>query len=332
MTSRLLCLALPLLLAPPVARPSAQPTPVQITEWRVPWAASRPRDPYVGPQGRVWFVGQVGNYVAYLEPASGRFRRYTLEPGTLPHNLVVDGRGQVWYAGNGNGRIGRLDPAIGRTTVYPMPDSTARDPHTLAFGRTGDIWFTVQVGNFIGRLDTATGAIRLLPVPTARARPYGIVVDSAGRPWVAEFGSNKIATVDPATMRIREYTLPNERARPRRLAMTIDGAVWFVDYPRGMLGRLDTASGAVREWATPAGARARPYGMAVDDRNRLWFVETGVQPNRLVGFDPRTSAFFSVTPISTSGGGTVRHMVFHRPTRTIWFGTDSNTIARAAVP
>jgi virginiamycin B lyase len=72
--------------------------------------------------------------------------------------------------------------------------------------------------------------------------------------------------------------------------------------------------------------------MAVDDRDRLWFVETGKQPNRLVGFDPKTSAFFGGTDIAPSGGLTVRHMVFHAPTRTLWFGTDANTIARASVP
>jgi virginiamycin B lyase len=38
-----------------------------------------------------------------------------------------------------------------------------------------------------------------------------------------------------------------------------------------------------------------PYAMTVDDADRLWFVETGVQPNRLVGFDPKTEHFISVT-------------------------------------
>ena len=57
-----------------------------------------------------------------------------------------------------------------------------------------------------------------------------------------------------------------------------------------------------------------------------------VQPNKLVGFDPKSSTWFSITPISKSGGGTVRHMTFHRPTRTLWFGTDANTIGRAVVP
>ena len=67
---------LPLLLA---AAPGAAAQALDIREWPVPWADSRPRDPYVDGQGRVWFVGQVGNYVAYLQPGTGEFRRFELE-------------------------------------------------------------------------------------------------------------------------------------------------------------------------------------------------------------------------------------------------------------
>jgi len=68
----------------------------------------------------------------------------------------------------------------------------------------------------------------------------------------------------------------------------------------------------------------------VDDRDCLWLVETGSQPNRLVGFDPAKEKFFGLTPIP-SGGGTVRHMMFDRATGQIWFGTDANTVGRAQV-
>ena len=44
---------------------------VVIDEWDVPWEGSRPRDPYVAPDGRVWFVGQTADYVARLDPADG---------------------------------------------------------------------------------------------------------------------------------------------------------------------------------------------------------------------------------------------------------------------
>ncbi|HEX7050793.1 MAG TPA: hypothetical protein VF188_11365 [Longimicrobiales bacterium] len=321
-------LIVPLLFAAATAIPGTDP--VAIDEWPVPWENSRPRDPYVAPDGRVWFVGQRGNYVAYLVPETGEFKRYELDPGVFPHNLIVDRDGSVWYAGNRAGHIGKLDPATGKVTKYPMPDPEARDPHTLVFDESGHIWFTLQGSNMVGRLTKATGKIELLRVPTPRARPYGIALDSNGRPWVNLLGANKLVTIDPATMQLREIPLPREDGSSRRIAITSDDAIWYVDYHQGYLGRYIPESGEFREWRIPGGAEGRPYAMAVDDRDRLWFVETGPKPNRLVGFDPATAEFFSMTEIP-SGGGAIRHMFFHAPTGMLWFGTDTNTIGRAKV-
>ena len=80
--------------------PGAATRPVQIDEWKVPWTDTRPRDPYVDGAGQVWFVGQAGNYIARLDPESGEFKKYTIEAGTYPHNLVVGPDGGIWYAGN----------------------------------------------------------------------------------------------------------------------------------------------------------------------------------------------------------------------------------------
>lgn len=321
---------LALVVGPSLGTPAPVAAQVPIKEWPVPYADSRPRDPYIDGKDRVWFVGQKGNYLAYLEPESGNFKRYELEDGALPHNLIVDQKGMVWYAGNGNGHIGRLDPGTGKITRYPMPNSDARDPHTLIFDDKGDIWFTAQQSNYVGRLRTATGKVDLIGVPSSNARPYGIEVDSKGRPWFNEFGNEKIATIDPSTLKIREHPLPNDRSRTRRIAITSDDRIWYVDYSRGYLGRFDPAGDRFKEWALPGGTSSLPYAMAVDGRDRLWMVETGSQPNRLVGFDPKTEKFFGITPIP-SGGGTVRHMMYDKRSGQIWFGTDNNTIGRAQV-
>src|SRR6185503_512748 len=80
--------------------------------WTTPYDPSaRPRDAFADQQGRVWFVGQEGNYVAYLDPEKGTFKKYEIEAGTNPHNLVVDKHGTVWFTGNRNGRIVRMDPS-----------------------------------------------------------------------------------------------------------------------------------------------------------------------------------------------------------------------------
>jgi len=318
-----------LLLAPAVP---PEPVTVDVREWPVPWKSTRPRDPFMDGKGRVWFVGQTGDYLAHLDPATEKFTRIDLEKGTGPHNLVVDGAGDVWFAGNRRGYIGRLNEATGEIKRYPMPDAKAEDPHTLIFDDSGrTLWFTVQMSNFVGRLDPKTGEVRLVAMPDAGSRPYGIVTDTTGRPWFNEFGNHKLATLDPATMALTEYPLAHDKTRGRRIGRTPDGFVWYTDYARGFLGRLDPEKRTVREWPLPGGDQSLPYAMAIDDKARIWVVESGPQPNRVVGFDPKTETVFATAPVP-SGGGNVRHMVFVPRTREIWFGTDKDTIGRVKVP
>ena len=325
-----LLLALAALPLAPLTGAAQGPGPV-VQEWTVPWPETRPRDPFAAPDGRVWFVGQVGNYLAVLDPRTGQFRRYELDPGTMPHNCIVGPDGAVWFAGNRNAMIGRLDPADGSLTRFPMPDPRAGDPHTLVFDRRGDLWFTVQAGNAVGRLRPATGKTDLVFLPTAGARPYGIVVDQGGRPWFVEFGTNKVGTINPATLELTDHVIPEPNARPRRIVLGQDGSLFAGDYTGGQLWRLDPATGRFTHWANPAGPRSAPYAMAGDDRGRVWQAETGPQPNRLVAFDPRREAFLPPVEISESGGIVIRHMTFDPATRMIWFGTDAGTIGRLSV-
>jgi len=313
-----------------VAQAPAQLAAIDIKEWPVPWADTRPRDPYAVSASEVWFVGQGGHYAARLNPETGEFTRVDLPEGAGPHNLIVDSDGAVWYAGNLKAHIGRIDPASRAIEQIAMPDAAARDPHTLVFDSAGDIWFTVQGGNFVGKLTKATRQVQLIPVPTPRSRPYGIKIAPDGKVWAVLFGTNKLASIDPATMALTEYEIPRTGARPRRIEISSDGRIWYVDHAEGKLGTFDPASKAFKEWDAPSGASSRPYGMAMDNRNRIWFVESGVQPNRFVGFDPATERFFAAGDVP-SGGGTVRHMHYHAPTNTIWFGADTNTIGRVAL-
>ncbi|MDB4881820.1 MAG: streptogramin lyase [Gemmatimonadetes bacterium] len=302
----------------------------ELKSWSTPWDGSRPRDPFADKQGRVWFVGQVGNFVGRLDPASGEFKRYEVEAGTHPHNLVVDAKGMVWFTGNANGRIVRLDPATGKLTNYMMPDASVRDPHTMTFDRNGDAWFTAQGAGVVGKLTTADGKIRLWKMESG-SRPYGILLDSKNRPWFDLFGTNKLGTIDPVSGVFKAYTLPNDRARPRRIAITSDDAVWYGDYTRGFLGRLDPKTGKVDEYALPAGPASLPYAMTSDDRGRIWLAETGPQPNRLVAFDPAKKAFTESVTIAADKANTIRHMTFDKASRQIWFGGDANMIGRVKV-
>jgi virginiamycin B lyase len=299
---------------------------INVREWHVEWEG-RPRDPDIDRQGRVWFVGQAGNYIGMFDPQTERFRRFEIEEGTRPHNLIAAEDGGIWYAGNGNARIGRLDPNTGEARIIHMPDAAARDPHTLLADGRGNIWFSVQGGGFIGRLAMESGDVRLVPTG-AGTRPYGVWLDSKGHAWVNLFGTNRVAAIDPETFEKREIATPRASARTRRIAVTPDDAVWYTDFAGGYIGRLDPASGQAKEWVTPGGAASQPYAMIVDDRGLVWYSECARDAAHLAAFDPRTEQFLHRTPVSAC----IRHMAFHAPTRAIWFGTDANNIGRAVIP
>ena len=103
-----------------------------------------------------------------------------------------------------------------------------------------------------------------------------------------------------------EYALP-KGSRPRRLAITSDDAIYYTDYARGKVGRLLPENGKIEEWSSPGGPKSKPYGITSTPNDIVWYSESGVDPNTMVRFDPKTKTFAS-WPIP-SGGGVIRNMV-----------------------
>jgi virginiamycin B lyase len=321
-----------------VAVPVQGTDSVRIQEWTVPWERTRPRDPSVDKEGNAWFVGQTGHYIGKLNPKTGEFKRYELDPGTGPHNQIVGSDGNIWYAGNRANHIGKLDPKTGQITKFPTPEGV-RDPHTLIEDKNGNIWFTAQQSQYVGRFNPKSGKMDVIKMD-GRKNPYGIAIDSKGQIWFNQFATNSIGKIDPNTMELTEYPLPNERTRDRRIAISSDDQIWYTDYGRGYVGRLNPQTKQVDEWALPGGPNSQPYGMTIDDKDRLWIAEIGAQPSggpgsmakvRIVGFDTKDCAPMSTTWVP-SGGGTIRYMIFDKTAREVWFGSDANTIGRFKVP
>ena len=313
----------------------AQESPLEPKEWTVPYGAqTRARDPIMDNKtGRVWFVGQQGNYVAYLDPKTGQFKQYSIDAGTNPHNINLDERGGVWFTGNRNSRIVNLNPETGELKTYMMPDSTVRDPHTMIWGKGGIAWFSAQQSQRIGRFDRNTGEIKLWKPTEARSNPYGVVLASNGQPYFNLFATNKIATIDPKTLEYKEFTHPDARMRARRIAITSDDQIWFGDY-RGIMNHLDPKTGKFEEFPFPPGNGAQAYAHAQDDQDRIYVVDVGVQPNKMHVFDTKSRSFVAEIPILSNGAqrNTVRHMTYNKATRELWFGTDAGTIGKINIP
>jgi virginiamycin B lyase len=279
---------------------------VTIHEWAVPTKGAHPHDPAVGTDGALWFTEQMQNKIGRLDPKSGTFKEYSLNlADSGPHGLVSDRKGNIWFTGNFKGYIGKLNPRTGKVTEYKIPDPKGEDPHTAVFDGNGVLWFTLQTANMIGRLDPHTGKIDLRTVPTNDSHPYGIAINSKGVPIFCEFNANKLAKIDPQTMEITEVTLPTG-VRPRRMAIDANDRIYFTDFSGGNLGRLDAASGAVKMWPSPGGDRSAPYGITITADGMVWYSESGVKPNTIIQFDPKTEKFARAN--IPSGGGTVRNM------------------------
>ena len=277
-----------------------------IREWDVPTKGAHPHDPAVGLDGALWFTEQMQNKIGRVDPSTGAFKEFPLKmEDSGPHGLVADSEGNIWFTGNFKGYIGKLDAKTGAVKEYKMPDAKAEDPHSLVFDADGMLWFTVQVGNFVGRLDPRSGQIDLRRVGQINAHPYGIQVNSQGVPFFCMFFTNKLGSINPKTLDIQEYLLP-KGARPRRLAIDGHDLVYFTDFEGGNLGRLDPKTGEVKMWPSPGGANSQPYGIAITPDGMVWYSESGVKPNTMIRFGPKTEAMARTN--IPSGGGTVRNM------------------------
>jgi virginiamycin B lyase len=280
------------------------PATVTIREWMAPTLGSRPHDSYAGADGVDLVDRAVGQQAGSARSAHGSDPRVRPAAEYAAPWPSEDDQGNIWYTGIQKGVIGRLDPRTGQVREHAIMEPGARGPHTpILDRRTGSLFFTMQSGH-VGRLNIKTGDMLIRKTPSDNTYPYGIRLNSQGVPWYVDFRGNRIGRVDPQTLEITEYPLPNAAARPRRLTITPDDIIWYADFPRGMLGRFDPKTGQAREWLSPGGKDSEPYAItSVGDI--IWYSESGVRPNTMVRFDPRTEKF--QTFAIPSGGGVLRH-------------------------
>ena len=302
----------------PARRPSlvSGEAQIKITEWVTPTLGQRTRDPIEAPDGSIWWTGMWASLVGRLDPKTGEMKEYPLPPTAKPHSIVADKDGNIWYTGNSNGTIGKLDPKTGKITEYK---TKSRDPHSAAFHPNGRLYFTAQGARMIGRLSPETGEITEVET---EPNPYGIQVAADGTLWVAYNGTNKVSSVHPDTLAIRYYEVPNTASRIRRLGFTSDGMVWYGNN-RGLIGRLNQKTGEIREWPSPSGPTSSPYAFTVVN-DIIWYNESGMRPDALVRFDPKTERFQSWA--IPSGVGIVRNFGVTRAGNLLIHQTSSNRV------
>jgi len=176
-------------------------------------------------------------------------------------------------------------PAEAAIHEWPVPTPGSR-PHDPMAARDGSVWYTGQLSNKLGRLDPKTGQFKEYPLKRAQTAPHGLAEDKDGNIWFTGNFAGLIGKLDPKTGDVTEYKLPDPAARdPHTLVFDHDGILWFSVQQANRVGRLDPKTGEIK-LVTPPTEKARPYGMAVNSRNEVFFVEFG--SNKVATIDRQT--------------------------------------------
>ena len=102
-----------------------------------------------------------------------------------------------------------------------------------------------------------------------------------------------------------EYKLPDPKAKdPHTLIFDRDGILWFTVQQANMLGRLDPKSGEIKLVTSPT-PKSRPYGMAVNSKNVVFFVEFGA--NKVASIDAKTMQIKEYPLPDAGASATHRH-------------------------
>jgi virginiamycin B lyase len=176
-----------------------------------------------------------------------------------PHDVLRDKDGIIWFSEFGDPAIGAFDPKTGKTTEYPLPGPKPGAPTgtlDLEPDGQGNYWLAMMFQTGLAKFDTHSKTFQLYPIPAA----------------------------------LNSDTAQQSMVMPKGVAA--DGRVWTNMVNRQSVMRMDIATGAfelIDPFAgTPPGKGIEhsPYGMVVDGKNDLYFMDFG--DTNIVRIDAKT--------------------------------------------
>lgn len=312
---------------------------ITITEWTTPHAETElPHDLVMGPKGRVWVTGFWTGEMWALDPATGTFETFDVNPDADPkipaqtRALEFDKNGILWAINGGTKSVVSLDPATKEVKVFPV-DMYA---HDIVLDSKGDVWFNDYFAKKerIGHLKVADGTVETFDLPgldtppeVGIPLPYGLMVDADDRLYSTQLAGNTLATFDIKTQEAKLYPMPDANVGPRRTAMHPDGSLWIPEYNTGRVTRFDPkteAFDAIELGVGPAG----PYDADINQKTgEVWV--SGSLDTSLFRVDPTTKA---VTRIQLPTLPTlIRHMAVDENTGDVWVAYSSLPTAKSMV-
>jgi len=184
------------------------------------------------------WIAAVGDGIAVLEPPDQLTWLAHLEaesPGNMRMNDAVADPGGRFFAGSMDqagmpeaGRLWRLDPDRSVSVVMDgitIPNGPAFDRERqvayLADSAKGSIWRMA--------VDPASGALgkphEFVRVDSGEGSPDGMIVDDAGRLWVALWGAKRVVCFDSDGTLLRTISIPAQQ--PSSVAITPSAPGWL---------------------------------------------------------------------------------------------------------
>jgi virginiamycin B lyase len=163
-----------------------------------------PYEQRIGPDGTVWMSELQGNRIVSFDPASQRFRTWTLPtPLSGPRRFDVDSNGVLWIPAYSANRLVRLEPRTETFTEFPLPAPDALPYIVRVHPETGQVWIGTAAADQVFRFDPGTGTFAAYPLPTRGATVRHMAIDSrTGHIWLA-YGASpalhpaRIARLEP---------------------------------------------------------------------------------------------------------------------------------------
>ena len=202
-----------------------------------PSKGGNPHTAVFDSEGNVWFTGQGGGYLGKLDRATGRISEYPMPGG--PYGLAIDAQGRIWVCRMGDNALGIFDPKTGKTEALRTGAGT--QPRRIAAAPDGMLWVTYYGNGKLAKVDPgAKKVVKEYAMPAgARAGPYAVAVDGAGRVWANEIETDTVALFDPKTERFRVLALPSKGVGIRKAIVDAQGRFWYMGSHNGRLGVIE---------------------------------------------------------------------------------------------
>lgn len=208
-------------------------------------------------KGNVWSPHREGAFK--LDPLTGKYTNYTLQPGKANYDLAVDAEDKVWVSKPGGNDMVVVDSHTGKVDQvaleYLAPkdyEPTAKDrelangleltPNTatpldkgprrsVADRGTDVVWVCEFFADRLARIDAKTRKVTEYSLPHRFSQPYSATVNPKDHTvWITMLNSDRIAKFDPATEKFTEYELPTRGTEIRNIQVdssTNPPTVWL---------------------------------------------------------------------------------------------------------